>query len=109
MGCEEDGDQPAFQVHLHLLWQGQDEAFVCRNLELWRQELSCQGCGRCLHLHHHCCSLHQVCREAFEGDEGTVDAERKELISHRLYFVSFSPFLGRKKLTNHDCFRKKKK
>merc|ERR1712226_466172 len=37
------------------------------------------GCWRCLHLHHHRCRLHQVGREASEGDEGAVDAECGEL------------------------------
>ena len=58
--CEEDGDLAALQVHLHLLWQGQDEETGHWHLVLQRQELQDPGGWRCLHLHHHCCSLHQV-------------------------------------------------
>merc|ERR1712212_970755 len=44
------------------------------HLVLQRQELQDPGGWRCLHLHHHCCSLHQVCCEEAEGDEGGLNA-----------------------------------
>merc|ERR1712080_666380 len=103
--CEENGDQPTLQVHLHLLWQGQDEARVCRDLEVWRQELSCPGCRRCLHLHHHCRSLQQVCREASEGDEGAVDPECEELSLPRLYLCLLVSALGWKRSNKSRLFQ----
>ena len=73
--CEEDGDLAALEVHLHLLWQGQDEEaghwhlevsvflrFLSShfNLQVQRQELPDPGGWTCLHLHHHRRSFHQV-------------------------------------------------
>merc|ERR1711936_1398829 len=79
--CEEDGDLAALQVRLHLLWQGQDEEAGHWHLVLQRQELQDPGGWRCLHLHHHCRSLHQVCREEAEGDEGGLNAALVILIT----------------------------
>ena len=73
--CEEDGDLAALEVHLHLLWQGQDEEaghwhlevsvflrFLSShfNLQVQRQELPDPGGWTCLHLHHYRRSFHQV-------------------------------------------------
>jgi len=72
--CEEDGDLAALEVPLHLLRQGQDEEAGYRHLVVQRQELQDPGGWRCLHLHHHRRSFHQVCREEAEGDEGGLSA-----------------------------------
>merc|ERR1712098_92187 len=71
--CQEDGDQSARQVLLHLLWQGQDEENGCRHLVLLRQELPCYCSWRCLELLHHCCCQREERREEAQGDEGAVE------------------------------------
>ena len=43
--CEEDGDLAALEVHLHLLWQGQDE-----EAGHWRLEVSVFFYAFCLHI-----------------------------------------------------------
>ena len=73
--CVEYGDLAALEVHLHLLWQGQDEEaghwhlevsvflrFLSShlNLQVQRQELPDPGDWTCLHLHHYRRSFHQV-------------------------------------------------
>merc|ERR1712198_71069 len=70
---QEDGDLPARQVLLYLLWQGEHEEEVRRHLAVLHQELPDQGRRGRLELHHHCRCLRQVCCEEVERDQGAVN------------------------------------
>merc|ERR1712192_7652 len=111
---EEDGDLAALQVHLHLLRQGQDEEAGHWHILVQRQELQDPGGWRCLHLHHHCCGLHQVCCEEVEGDEGGLNAALVILITSPELWLRFcAPIFSVSKCATKNNtprpFQKKKK
>merc|ERR1712172_327262 len=70
-----------------------------------RQELQDPGGWRCLHLHHHCCSLHQVCCEEVEGDEGGLNAALVILITSPSWPDSDARIVAPILCSNIFCFK----
>merc|ERR1712243_86178 len=67
---QENGNHPARQVYMQLLWQGLNEADVCWYLELQAMWKDC--CWRCLGVLYNSCSHCPLCGTSFEGNERAV-------------------------------------
>merc|ERR1712137_729347 len=65
-----NGNHPARQVYMQLLWQGLNEADVCWYLELQAMWKDC--CWRCLSVLYNSCSHCPLCGTSFEGNERAV-------------------------------------